>query len=70
MTLEVLETGCEWRAEGVADPALWTEHLTAAEVDEIDLAILEARRKSDDFLDIGKDDFPLPTLGPTTSWRR
>lgn len=64
MTLEVLETGCEWRAGDVADPALWTEHLSAEEVDEIDLAIAEARRKSDDFLDIGKDDFPLPTLGP------
>ncbi|MBS0409216.1 MAG: TauD/TfdA family dioxygenase [Proteobacteria bacterium] len=64
MTLELLETGCEWRAGDVADPALWTEHLSAEEVDEIDLAIAEARRKSDDFLAIGKDDFPLPTLGP------
>jgi hypothetical protein len=64
VTLEILEPGCEWRAADVADPAQWTEHLSAEEVDEIDLAIAEARRKSDDFLDIGKDDFPLPTLGP------
>ena len=64
MTLEVLETACEWRAEDVADPALWTEHLSEAEIGELDAAIDHAREVSAEMLDIGKDDFPLPTLGP------
>jgi hypothetical protein len=61
---EPLEVQCEWTADDVADPALWTEHLTPAEVDELDAAVSTARKVSDDFLEIGKADFPLPTLGP------
>ena len=60
---EVLETSCEWSAADVADPARWTEVLTPKEVSEIDDAIQYARTKSNDFLQIGKEDFPLPTLG-------
>ena len=63
MTPKVLETACEWRAEDVADPAVWTEHLTATEIAEIDAAMAHARAVSPDLLDIGKADFPLPTLG-------
>ena len=64
MKPEVLEPACAWRAGDVADPSTWTELLSAAEVAEIDRALLAARAKSDDFLQIGRDDFPLPTLGP------
>ena len=64
MTPQVLETACEWRAEDVADPALWTQHLSAAEIAELEAAIAHARDVSAEMLDIGKDDFPLPTLGP------
>ena len=60
---EVLETSCEWSAADVADPERWTEVLTAKEIAEVDEAIRHARTKSDDFLAIGKQDFPLPTLG-------
>lgn len=63
MTLQVLETSCEWRAEDVADPTKWTEILTAGDIAEIDAAMAHARAKSEDFLDITKDDFPLPNLG-------
>jgi hypothetical protein len=62
MTPEVLETACEWSAEDVRDSEQWTEVLTAAEIKEIDEAIAYARAKSDNFLEIGKHDFPLPTL--------
>ena len=58
----ILEQACEWRAGDVADEAAWTEVFTPAEVAEIDAAIVHARKKSDDLLDIGRDDFPLPTL--------
>jgi hypothetical protein len=63
MTPRVLETGCEWRAADVANPAEWTEMLTPADIAEIDRAIAFARAKSNDLLAIGKDDFPLPELG-------
>ena len=64
MTPEVLETGCEWNAEQMADASLWTELLSEREVAEIDQAMQHARAKSSDLLEIAKDDFPLPTLGP------
>jgi hypothetical protein len=63
MTPELLETNCEWSARDVADPEAWTERLGAAEIREIDDAVAYARAKSSDFLQIGKADFPLPTLG-------
>ncbi|HEX7758339.1 MAG TPA: TauD/TfdA family dioxygenase [Caulobacteraceae bacterium] len=63
MTPRVLETACEWRAEDVADPAAWTELLSDSEIAEIDAAITHARDVSAEMLDIGKEDFPLPTLG-------
>jgi hypothetical protein len=62
MLPQVLETSCEWKAEDVADSSDWIEHLSASEIDEIDRALALAREKSSDLLEIGKDDFPLPTL--------
>jgi hypothetical protein len=59
-----LETQCEWTAEDVRDPERWTARLSHDEVAEIAAAVAIARKKTDDFLHIGKDDFPLPTLGP------
>jgi hypothetical protein len=59
----ILEPSCEWRADDVADPSAWTETLGPREVEELDAAIGHARGVSDDFLDIGKADFPLPSLG-------
>ena len=64
MELQPLEQACEWRADDVADPADWTETLSDAEIGELAAAIDHARAVSEDFLDIGKADFPLPTLGP------
>ena len=61
-TPQILETGCEWRAEDVADETAWTEVFTPDEVAEIDAAIIHANAKSPDLLDIGRDDFPLPNL--------
>jgi hypothetical protein len=62
MIPSVLETGCEWKAEDVADPATWTELLTDVELGEIDGAIAACRARSGDLLGIAKADFPLPTL--------
>ena len=62
-TPQVLETACEWDASQVSDPAQWTETLSAAEVEEVAAAVAHAQAASDNFLAIGKVDFPLPTLG-------
>ena len=62
MTPQVLETACEWAAADVADPETWTEHLSKAEVEELEAAVAHAFSVSDDFLAIGKAEFPLPTL--------
>ena len=63
LTPQVLEEACEWRAADVADPDTWTEYLSPAEQDELEAAVAHAFSVSDNFLEIGKDAFPLPTLG-------
>lgn len=63
MRLQPLETACEWQAADMADPTLWTERLSPAEIAEIDAAVAHARSVSDDLLQIGRAQFPLPTLG-------
>ncbi|MDB5431594.1 MAG: Taurine catabolism dioxygenase TauD/TfdA [Caulobacter sp.] len=60
MDLQPLETDCEWTAADMADPALWTEVLTPGELAEIDAAVMLNRGR--DLLEVGKADFPLPTL--------
>jgi hypothetical protein len=51
-------------AADVADPSQWTHRLSADEIAEIEAALVVARSRADDVLDVRKDDFPLPTLGP------
>ncbi len=58
----VLESDCEWTADAVADEESWTERLSDSELDELDTALHTALSRSGDVLDIGADDFPLPTL--------
>jgi len=59
---EILEPACEWTAKDVADPSTWTEHLSEAEIAELEAAVAQANATSADFLNIGKAEFPLPTL--------
>lgn len=60
----ILEPQCEWTAADVADETEWTEQLTPDELAELDQALRVAQAVSDDVLDIGRDEFPLPTLAP------
>jgi len=62
MTPQTLEIGSEWRAEDVADESLWIETFDEAECDELDAALRRALEKSEEILEISKNDFPLPTL--------
>jgi len=57
--MRTLEPHCEWTADDMRDPALWTEVLTKPELEEIDAALRVAQEKSDDLLEIGAADFPL-----------
>ena len=57
-----LEERCEWRTDEVGDD--YIVHLTDAHVAELDAALVHAESRVDDVLDIGRDQFPLPTLGP------
>jgi hypothetical protein len=62
MTPRILEPRCEWTAADVADEAVWTEHFTDTELTELDASLRHALNKSDDVLELERDDFPLPTL--------
>jgi hypothetical protein len=59
----ILEPHAEWRSTDVANEDLWMERLTPEELRELDDALRYAKSKSTDVLSLGKDDFPLPTLG-------
>lgn len=59
---QVLEIAAEWHAADVADESIWTESLGRGELEEIDAALCMALEKSQDVMDISKQDFPLPTL--------
>jgi len=60
--LEPLETHAEWRARDVANRDLWTYRLSEPEIAELEAALAHAKALRADVLDIGRDDFPLPTL--------
>ncbi|HVY88585.1 MAG TPA: TauD/TfdA family dioxygenase [Hyphomonadaceae bacterium] len=60
---QILEPHTEWTRPDVSDAREWTMVLTNLEKQELDTALHIARAKSTDLLQIGKADFPLPTLG-------
>ncbi len=61
-TPHVLELQSDWRGPQFADPSTYTETLSGTEVEELDSAMRVARSRSCDLLDIGREDFPLPSL--------
>ncbi len=62
VTPRILEAQCEWTSTDVADETIWTEHFDDAELAELDAALRHAVVKSEDVLELGREDFPLPTL--------
>jgi hypothetical protein len=46
----------------MADESIWTDWFDADECEELDAALRHALAKSDDVLEIERDDFPLPNL--------
>ncbi|MBI2710664.1 MAG: TauD/TfdA family dioxygenase [Actinobacteria bacterium] len=61
-TLTPLEPACEWRRDDLADGYVFD--LTDDHLAELDAALAEAEARTDDVLDVDKERFPLPTLGP------
>ena len=62
-TPQILEPQCEWTRDDVADTTQWTELFTPEEIAELDEAIAFARRTSENWVQIGKAEFPLGKLG-------
>jgi hypothetical protein len=62
MQPRILEPECEWTSADVADEHLWTEVFEDQELEELDSALRTAFGKSDDVLEISRNDFPLPRL--------
>jgi hypothetical protein len=60
--LTPLEEQCEWRTDEVGDSYIF--HLTDDHVAELDAALRHAEAEADDVLDITRELFPLPALGP------
>jgi hypothetical protein len=60
--LHVLEPAAEWRAADVADADAWTLRLDADDHEELAAALVAAKARSRDLLEIGRDDFPLDGL--------
>jgi hypothetical protein len=60
--VRALEPACAWRSADLADGYVWV--LDDAEVAELDEALRRSLETVADVLDVGRDDFPLPTLGP------
>ena len=57
-----LEEHCEWTSDTLGERYVF--ELTDAHVAELDAALVHAEAVAADVLDITRDDFPLPTLGP------
>ena len=53
-----------WRKEDFAGPEDYTHSLTPSEIDEIDAAVGTLESRGLDIMEIDRDGFPLPTLGP------
>jgi Taurine catabolism dioxygenase TauD, TfdA family len=59
-----------WRRTDVADPALWREELSRAQVDELRRAVAHAKNTGRPLGELGASDFPLPTLAREVArWR-
>lgn len=60
--LTPLEVACEWRSADLGDSYVF--HLSDDHLAELDAALAIAESRTGDVLDVSRDDFPLPTLGP------
>ena len=69
---EPIEDASAWRGEELADePDSWTETLRAEEIDELEAAVAQVRERGLPMADVGREVFPLASLGPRIrGWAR
>jgi len=68
---EPLATPAAWRGPELAAHDEWVYRLTDRDIAEIDAAVERVRRRGLDVVDVGRDDFELPTLAATIAgWVR
>jgi len=53
-----------WYGPDLEKSAVWRHDLSAVALDEIDAALAHVESGGKPLIDVGRDDFPLPTLGP------
>ena len=54
-----------WRGADIANSDEWIHHLTDDEIGELEGAAREVMDQGLDLIDVGKEEFPLPTFGST-----
>lgn len=59
-----IEGPSAWYGADMAKSDAWMHTLTPAEIDEIDAALSAVRKNGLEILDVTRDEFALPTLGP------
>jgi len=63
--LRAIEGPAAWYRADMVRSEEWLHELAADEISEIDAAVEKVLRRGIDIIDIERDDFELPTLGPT-----
>ncbi len=64
---EPIDCSAAWRGPKLGEQSDWLVSLTAAQVDEIAAAVAHAKSRTDGIAQIGRSEFPLPTLSKEIS---
>ncbi len=62
--LQPVEGPAVWRGGDMANTDEWIHHLSAEDIGELDAALRQTQERGLAIIDVGREDFPLPTLGP------
>jgi hypothetical protein len=57
-----IEAACAWTGAELRNQTDWIRPFAASELAEIDAAVRAVQRRGLDWVDVGRDDFPLPTF--------
>tara|TARA_B100000674_G_scaffold450148_1_gene419845 strand:- start:1747 stop:2820 length:1074 start_codon:yes stop_codon:yes gene_type:complete len=63
--IEPIHGDVVWHGRDMAQRTDWIHHLERTEIGELENAIARIRAQGTEIIDVSKDDFPLPSLGPT-----
>lgn len=66
-SLAPIDGDAVWYGREMATRDDWIHELRDSEVSELEAAIVGVRSRGREIIDVGREDFPLPTLGPVLS---